>query len=288
MPVSTSNASELTAEQVQTLLVQPLEAQSQFLAAGPTIFDTNGSPVRVPKFPGSVADSLTFIGENEQIPEADPDFDEVQLLPSTMKSVKVLTRFSNELARQSVVALDKVLQDRLVADVAAKIDAQFLSAAGDGISTPKGLFAWEGVQELASTGALNVDSILEAQGLALGASVNTEGLTLFIRPEDYMALRGQKDGDGRYLVQPDAQAGGLVVPILGAKVAVSKHVPSGNAALVDMTQVAVARDVAPAVTLLDQTFGDFDQQAIRVVTRMDLGALNPEAVVKITGITAAA
>lgn len=287
MPVSTSNASELTAEQVQTLLIQPLEAQSQFLAAGPTIFDTNGSPVRVPKFPGSVADSLTFIGENEQIPEQDPTFDEVQLLPSTMKSVKVLTRFSNELARQSVVALDKVLQDRLVADVAAKIDAQFLSAAGDGISTPKGLFAWEGVQELDSTGALNVDAILEAQGLALGASVNTEGLTLFIRPEDYMALRGQKDGDGRYLVQPDAQAGGLIVPILGAKVAVSKHVPTGNAALVDMTQVAVARDVAPAVTLLDQTFGDFDQQAIRVVTRMDLGALNPEAVVKITGITAA-
>ena len=287
MAVNTSNASELTAEQVSTLLVKPLEAQSQFLAAGPTIFDTNGSPVRVPKFPGSVADSLTFIGENEQIPEQDPTFDEVQLLPSTMKSVKVLTRFSNELARQSVVALDKVLQDRLVADVAAKIDAQFLSAAGDGISTPKGLFAWEGVQTLDSTGALNVDAILEAQGLALGASVNTEGLTLFIRPEDYMALRGQKDGDGRYLVQPDAQAGGLVVPILGAKVAVSKHVPSGNAALVDMTQVAVARDVAPAVTLLDQTFGDFDQQAIRVVTRMDLGALNPEAVVKITGITAA-
>lgn len=287
MAVNTSNASELTAEQVSTLLVKPLEAQSQFLAAGPTIFDTNGSPVRVPKFPGSVADSLTFIGENEQIPEQDPEFDEVQLLPSTMKSVKVLTRFSNELARQSVVALDKVLQDRLVADVAAKIDAQFLSAAGDGITTPKGLFAWEGVQELDSTGALNVDAILEAQGLALGASVNTEGLTLFIRPEDYMALRGQKDNDGRYLVQPDAQAGGLVVPILGAKVAVSKHVPSGNAALVDMTQVAVARDVAPAVTLLDQTFGDFDQQAIRVVTRMDLGALNPEAVVKLTGITAA-
>ena len=32
------------------------------------------------------------------------------LLPSTMKTVKTITRFSNELARQSVVALDAALQ----------------------------------------------------------------------------------------------------------------------------------------------------------------------------------
>lgn len=29
-------------------------------------------------------------------------------------------------------------------------------------------------------------------------------------------------------------------------------------ALVDFTQIAVARDVAPSVTILDQTFGDYD------------------------------
>ena len=282
MSISTTNASELTQDQVQTILVKPLEAQSAFLNAGPVIFDTDGSPVRVPKAPGSVADSLTFVAENAQIPEADPDFDEVQLLPSTMQSVKVITRFSNELARQSVVALDQVLKDRLVADVAMRIDAQLLGAAGDGVKTPKGLFAWTGTQSLTAGKSLTVDNILEAQGLALSANVNTEALTLFIRPEDYMELRKLKDADGRYLVQPDVQAGGLVAPILGARVSVSKSVPAGKAALVDMSQVAVARDVAPAVALLDQTYADFDQQAIRVVTRMDAGALNPEAVVKIS------
>ena len=50
------------------------------------------------------------------------DFDEVMLLPSTMKSVEVITRFTNELARQSVVALDAALRDRLVQDVAKKLD----------------------------------------------------------------------------------------------------------------------------------------------------------------------
>ena len=60
---------------------------------------------------------------DEQIVDEDPTFDEVTLLPTTMKSVKVLTRFSNELARQSVIALDAALRNRLVTDVANVVDA---------------------------------------------------------------------------------------------------------------------------------------------------------------------
>lgn len=48
MALDTSTASELTAEQVQKILVSPLEAQSVFLAAGPRIIDTAG-PLRLPK-----------------------------------------------------------------------------------------------------------------------------------------------------------------------------------------------------------------------------------------------
>lgn len=285
MAQTTINTTELTQEQVSSFLVAPLEEQSQFLAAGPKIFDTSNA-IRIPKLPTTKAEQLQFVGELEPIPEVDADFDELHLLPSTMKSVKVLTRFSNELARQSIVALDSVLQQRLVADVAAKIDAQLLSDTGDGITTPRGLFAYQGTQDLAVDGALTLDAILEAQGLALGANVNPDGLTLFIRPEDYMGLRALKDGDNRYMVQPDATAGGLVVPLLGAKVAVSSRIPAGRAALVDMSQIAVARDVAPSVKILDQTFGDTDAQAIRVVTRMDADAMNPEAVITFSGVTA--
>ncbi|WP_423125543.1 phage major capsid protein [Kocuria palustris] len=285
MAQTTINTTELTQEQVSSFLVAPLEEQSQFLAAGPKIFDTSNA-LRIPKLPTTQAEQLQFVGELEQIPEVDADFDEMHLLPSTMKSVKVLTRFSNELARQSIVALDSVLQQRLVADVAAKIDAQLLSDTGDGITTPRGLFAYQGTQDLPVDGALTLDAILEAQGLALGANVNPDGLTLFIRPEDYMGIRSVKDADGHYLVKPDATAGGLVVPLLGAKVAVSSRIPAGRAALVDMSQIAVARDVAPSVKILDQTFGDTDAQAIRVVTRMDADAMNPEAVITFSGVSA--
>ena len=61
--------------------------------------------------------------------------------------------------------------------------------------------------------------------------------------------------------------------------------PTGRAALVDFSQIAVARDLAPSVTVLDQTFGDYDQQAIRVVARYDAAPLNAQAVVALSGIT---
>lgn len=41
-------ATELTAEQVLTTLIRPLEDASRFLAAGPRIIDTAG-PLRIPR-----------------------------------------------------------------------------------------------------------------------------------------------------------------------------------------------------------------------------------------------
>ena len=281
-------AAELTAEQVAKVLVKPLEAASTFLAAGPRIFDTAG-PLRIPKAPK--ASDVSFVGENEQIPEANPDFDEVSLLPSTMKSLKTLTRYSNELARQSVVSLDAALKDRLVADVAAKIDTQFLSASGDGITTPKGLFAYSGIQTLAVGGALTLDHLLTAWGMALGENVAMGSLKWFLTPGDFVSLRKVKDTAGQYLLQPDPTADG-VFRLWGAPVVISNRIPNttgatptGRAALVDMSQIAVARDAAPSVKVLDQTFGDYDQQAIRVTARYDAAPLNPKAVVALTGIT---
>lgn len=283
MASDTTTAAALTAEQVSTILTKPLEQRSIFMAAGPTIFDTNGSPVRIPAMPASEQDALQWVGENELIPEVDPEFGETELLPSTMKSVKTITRYSNELARQSIVSLDKVLQDRLVADVAGKLDAQFLSAEGDGVTTPRGLFAYEGVEDVAVSGEFNVDTLLAAQGVALEANVDLSRLALFVRPGDLMALRGLKDNDGRYLLQWDAtEAGGY--RILGMNALVSAHVPEGRAAIADMSQIAVARDLAPTVKILTERYADYDQQAIRVVARYDAGPLNPAGIVTMSGI----
>lgn len=276
-PGSNTPTPELTQEQVAKVLVQPLEAKSQFLAAGPRIFDSAG-PLRVPMGAASIADTLEFTGENEQIPEADVDFDEVSLLPSTMESVKVITRYSNELARQSVVSLDQAIKDRLVADVAAKIDTQLFSATGDGVTTPQGMFAWEGTTQVDAGEALTLDGFLDAWGAALGANVEMSRLKWFVRPGDFVALRKIKDTQGRYLLTPDPTADG-VFRVWGSQVVITNRIPTGKAALADMSQIAVARDVAPSVKILTERYADFDQQAIRVVTRLDAKPLNPEAVV---------
>lgn len=289
MAVSTTSAGELTQAQVQKILVKPLEQASVFLAAGPRIFDTDGNAVRIPKLGAPV--SVSWVGENELIPEADVDFNELTLMPSTMKSLKVLTRFSNELARQSVISLDAALRDRLVTDVASKLDAQFLSASGDGITTPKGIFAQAGISTLNVAGAVTLDALHDAWALALAKNVNMTGLRWVLTPETFSKLRKLKDTTGRYQMQPDPTADG-VFRLLGAPVLISSRVPNttggtptGRAALIDFSQIAVARDLAPSVKVLDQTFGNYDQQAIRVVARYDMGVMNPEAVVALTGIT---
>lgn len=282
-------APELTAEQVVKILVRPLEAASVFLASNPRVFDTNGSQVRIPKMGGPTAPA--WHGESELISEVNPTFDEVVLLPSTMKSIKTLTRFSNELARQSIVSLDAALRDRLVRDVASTLDAQLLSASGDGVTMPRGLFAYTGTQTLAVGGALTLDHLHDAEGLLLAAHVDPTRVRWLMTSREFVRLRKVKDTTGRYIIQPDATESGAY-RLLGHGVTVTNRVPdttgatpTGRAALVDFSQIAVARDLAPSVKFLDQTFGDFDQQAIRVVARYDAAPLNPEAVVKLTGIT---
>lgn len=111
-----------------------------------------------------------------------------------------------------------------------------------------------------------------------------------MRSREFIALRKVKDTTGRYLIQPDPTEAGAYRLLHGVIVTnripyTTATTPTSRAALADMSQVAVARDQAPSVKVLDQTFGDFDQQALRVTARYDAAPLTPEAVVTLTGIT---
>lgn len=104
MVVQTSNSPELLQTAVAGILVKPLEAKSQFLAAGPIVYNT-AQPLHLPKLGGPIT-APGWTGESELIPDGDVDFDQVNVLRSTIKSIKVLTRFSAETFRQSVISLD--------------------------------------------------------------------------------------------------------------------------------------------------------------------------------------
>ncbi len=288
MAASTTSATALTEDQVQRILIQPLTAASVFLAAGPRIFDvTADGPVRIPKLVSMTAPSWT--GENELIPEVDATFGEVVLLNGT-KSLKSITRFSNELARSSVVALDAALRDKMVLDVAAKIDTAFFTGSGTG-GEPLGLLNYTGVQSVASVGALTLDKLLDAIALMYTANVDTSRLRWVMPSRTFIALRKIKDGQGLYILQPDATAD-ATFRLFGIPVLVTNRIPvtggtgsDASVVLADFSQIAVARDLAPSVKLLDQTYADFDQQAIRVVARYDAAPLNPSAIVVLRGVS---
>lgn len=289
----TGGGRELTAEQVVAMLVEPLMAQSVVLRAGPRIFTTSGgAPVRVPTIieyeigqSGASptvggSDMSYWYGENEQIEDTDPEFGEVTLLPSNLKSIKVLHRFSNELARLAVVNIANALRDAIVRRVALAIDRAFLLGDGAG-NTVRGLVHLPDVQEMSYGGTVTVDDLIDAEGLALEA--NASPSAWFLNPAAWTALQKQREGagTGQYLLTPDPTQAG-VMRLRGLPAYPTTQLPAGTLMLADMSQVAVARDVDASVKLLDQTFGDFDQLALRVVTRMDIAALNPEGVVVMT------
>jgi HK97 family phage major capsid protein len=256
-------------------LVQPLEAASVVLSSGVRIFDSS-EPLRIPKLTAGI--SAGFVGENELIPEGDVTFGEIDLMPSTRKSIKALTRFSNESLRQSSVGLDAVLKTRLVTDVSNALDTALLS--GDGTSDSITGIINQADVSVGVLDAADPDSLLDAIGVAVANEVQPN--RWFLNGADFIALRKVKaSGTGEYLVQPDV-TGAARYALFGIPVTVTNKLPVGTAVLAKTDEIAVVRDLAPSVTVLPERYAEYDQQAIRVVTRYDLGLLHPEGVVVLT------
>jgi HK97 family phage major capsid protein len=280
----TGSNTTLLQSQVAQLLVQPLEQASSFLASGPTIIDSN-NPVRVPRIANGV--TAGFVSEGSQIADGDVGFDEVTLLPSSLKSLKVLVRVSNELIRQSVVGLETVLQQRLITDVANALDAALWDGAGTS-NTIKGILRATGI----ATGTLDLtdpDSLID--GLATAQANHVAPSHWVMTSASFAALRKLKVGedDARYLFDPTTIQNGTTLTLLGLPVIVTDFIPNAagtptkaRVALVDMSKVVVARDVDAEVKVLDQTWGDYDSVGIRVVTRFDTALLQAKGVTVLT------
>jgi HK97 family phage major capsid protein len=283
-----TSAGALTADQVQRILVKPLEAASVFLAAGPRIFDvTADGPVRIPKLVNMTTPA--WHGENELITEVDATFGEVVLLNGT-KSLKSITRFSNELARSSVVALDSALRDKMVLDVASKIDEAFINGSG-ATGIPLGLLNYTGVQSITAVGVLTLDKLLDAVALTYTANVDTSRLRWMMPSRTFIALRKIKDTAGQYCSSPTSPPTS----------------PSGCSASRSWSPTGFLPTAAPARTRLGRAgrlLADCrrprpraERQAARpdlrrlrpagdpVVARYDAAPLNPSAIVVLRGVT---
>jgi HK97 family phage major capsid protein len=290
MPSSMKNSQELTAEEVLSFLIEPLTVASVVMQAGPRTFDSpKGDPVRVPRF-DDITD-VSFHTENELISEIEPDWSELVLLPTILKSLKSIHRFSNELARHAVIPIGTTIQAALVRKVAAKLDTEFLVGTGtpdgNGNRGPIGILNQAGVQTGTwdTSGATVINIGNDAIGKFLTANItDLAKVCWFVRPTDYINLTKVLDGDNRPLIQPDVTRG-TGFQLLGYPIYITSKLPAGKALLVDMNMVAVARDLDGSVKILEERYADYDQIGIRIVSRMDIGLLHPEGVVVLTDAT---
>lgn len=269
---TTTTAHELIQEQVAAMLVEPLEAASVMLNAGATVIDS-AAPVRVPTLENGFTPG--WVGENEAIPDDETaDFGEIALMPTERKSIKTITRVSNELVRAATHNVSSILEKRLVNDVVRVLDDGLLN--GDGTDdTITGLFSQPGTVTVPFD-PTDPDSYLDA--LARAAADEGNPNRFIMSGGDFFELRKIKDNNGRYIMQ-GGPAEGAPYRIHDTAVTVSNKVPKGKAALLNMANVVIVRDTDPRVNLLTERYAEYDQVGIRVTTRYDLGLLRPSAVI---------
>lgn len=280
----------LTQQQVAALLLQPLQAQSIFLAAGPRIFDTNGgNSLRIPTLTGSTG--AGFVAEGAQIPDDDVSFGELKLLPTGMQSVKVVTRVSDELLRQSTIALDQVLRTRLVGDVAAALDRELIAGTDTTGTRPLGMLNYAGTQKIAAGAAASFDLLLDMEAALIAANVDPAGAQWLLTPFVFAGLRKLKDSTGRYVLQADVTTGGGY-SLFGHPVTVTSRIPttgtttkSTQVVLYKPSLIAVARDIAPTVQVLTERYSDTGQVGLKVQCRYDAAPMFAQSVVIATGVT---
>ena len=299
MPTSVANSPELIQEQVKAILIQPLEKASVILASGVRIFNTDGSPIRIPKLT-SMTVAPTWVGEGEPIPDTTvANFDEIKLMPKSMKSIKIISRITEELLRQSVPPVDTNIAAKLVRDVAGVLDDALINGTGapDGsgnLTQPRGLLNWPGTTNQLAVGNIDLDDLLDAQATLYGVNADPErgSFRWLMSPRTFFSLRKAKDSQNRYQLQPDpTKAGGFT--LLGLPVTLSNRIATNGGAgtnetvviLADFSTVAVARDQAPSIRFLTELYAGSGEVGIRVQTRYDIAPTLPEAIVILRGVT---
>ena len=265
---NTTNQNQLIQEQVANFVVEPLQAASVILNSGATIIDS-AAPVKIPRIVST--SGVGFVGEGEKIPDNyTVEASELRLMPEERKSLKVISRVTNELIRSAAVGVSQMLQKRIVEDMRVELDEALLT--GDGADDgPTGLFEQPGV----TTGTLDLtepDTFLD--GIALAAAQDVTPDRWIMNAQDFIEVRKIKDADGRYILQPDMTQAGQF-QLQGIPVSTSNRVPRGKAALLNIGELIVVRDTDPQITTLNERYAEYDQTGIRVTSRYDLGLARP-------------
>lgn len=233
---------------------------------------TAGKSFRIPLLVEDAAAAWT--AEGEEISPSDPQLDEIEVLPS---AVKGLTLISRELAEDSSPAAAEMVGASLARALVLQVDRGFVgnlaapAAAGLGSITPTVI-----------DGALtSLDVFHEARAAAEGEGAAPA--TLLANPADVLTLSKLKEASGsnRSLLDAGSNPAGL-------SVVSSRHVTAGSIWAIDPSQiVTVLREDVTLAVSYDSHFTS-DRVALRATLRTAFAFPRPSALVRIDLADAAA
>jgi HK97 family phage major capsid protein len=280
MPSNTISNSTLTQDQVERLLIYPLQERSTYMAQGFPIFTSDGEPIKLPSL--TSFGTATFVAQGTAIPEVTASTSEVELLPNTVRSIKVIARMSNELVRQSVVNVESAFSRKLVDDVSKVLDEAMWNGGTAVTGSPIGManFPANINAGTAAGTAVDSDDLFDMEQLGYEYNLAMDAARWAMSPRTFTLIRKLTDNYGQRVLAPSL-AVGAPPTLLGHPYTVTTHVPDSSLLLFDPTQIAVGLDQRASVTILDQTFAAFDEVAIRVTARYDTKPMNAEAIIQL-------
>ncbi|MFM8352207.1 MAG: phage major capsid protein [Actinomycetales bacterium] len=283
MGATTITNATLTADDVQRFLIMPLQQRSTYLTQPFRMFTSNGEPIKIPSL--TSFGTATFVAQGTAIPEVNASTSEVELLASSIRSVKVIARMSRDLDRQSVVNVESAFGMKLADDVSKVLDNALWNGGTATTGSPLGMAQFSGSTNAGTVAdtALTSGHLFDLDEYAYANNLSTEvpgAVRYAMSPNTFTIIRKLTDNYGQRVLQPSLQQGAPAT-LLGRPYVVTSHVPDTALLLFDASQIAVGMDERASITILDQTYAQYDEIAIRVTARYDTKPMNAAAVIKL-------
>lgn len=260
----------LEPEQVQSLLIRPMQQQS-IAAQVSTVDSITTNETRFPIFASDP--QVGWTEEGAEIQQGQPDLDEVVVKPTKVAGLFVASR---ELFDDTNPQAINEIGGGLVRQISNSVDAAFFGA----LPEP----AAPGLETITPTEIDGdpTDVMWADHAASLIAGEGTSMDSLVCHPTTALGIASirESDGSNRGLLQPDATASG-VRTIGGTPLLVSTHVTPGTVwAIPRLVSRLVIRQDAEVTTDTSAYFSS-DRIAMRATMRVGFGFTAPEAIVKV-------
>lgn len=285
----------LLPEDISAEVIELLRPASVVRSLDPAVVPMVSGTLSIPKH--TAGSSGGWIGENVNVPATRPTFGQVRL---TARKYAALVPISNDLLRRASGAVDTMVRDDLVADIATATDLAFIRGDGNA-GQPKGLKNWAG-NSIAANATVNLTNVTNDLGTMiqtlLDNSVRMLRVGWIMEPRTWKELVTIRDGNGNLAYKPEMDSGTLFGFRFRVTTQIPRNLGAGNETelyLADFADVVIGEATQVLIDASGETaYHDgsqvvaafsLDQTVIRAVVEVDLAVRHAESVVVLTGVT---